>query len=97
MKRSALAAAAFAASLGTALAARSDGPNFWLLDENVLMRAKYMTHAFEPVRAVWPGFGRASFEPARAGADIPGYVERGQADGEHGFVGNVPADVEKVR
>jgi kynurenine formamidase len=62
----------------------------WAFYERVLKDAKYidLTHAFEPVQPVWPGFANARFKPARAGRRIPGYVEPGQEfDYEkHGFV-----------
>lgn len=35
----------------------------WDVYANVLKGAKYidLTHAFEPVQTVWPGFGNATF------------------------------------
>lgn len=61
----------------------------WQTYEQQLKGAKYidLTHAFEPVQPVWPGFGPASFAPTRAGKTIPGYVESGQVYTieEHGF------------
>jgi len=27
---------------------------------------------------VWPGFGNAKFKPTVAGADMPGYINKGQ-------------------
>lgn len=46
--------------------------SFWGLYESTFKSAKYvdLTHAFEPVQAVWPGFGQAKFKPAIAGADL---------------------------
>ncbi len=62
----------------------------WGVYFEVLKDAKYidLTHAFEPMQPVWPGFGRATFEPARAGKTIPGYVEAGEefTYQKHGFV-----------
>ena len=98
MKR--LSFAAMAAVLcGTASAASGENVDLWHLYENVLKRAKYidLTHAFEPVQAVWPGFGHARFKPARVGNDSPGYVQRGEVYtyADHGFVArayDLPAD-----
>ncbi|MDQ7822718.1 MAG: cyclase family protein [Candidatus Eremiobacteraeota bacterium] len=36
-----------------------------------------LTHPFNPSIPVWPGFGKAIFSPCRAGADIPGYIKKG--------------------
>jgi kynurenine formamidase len=62
----------------------------WSIYETTLKSAKHidLTHAFEPVQAVWPGFGLAKFKPATAGATIPGYVETGDVYTyeKHGFV-----------
>ncbi|MGD8388376.1 MAG: cyclase family protein, partial [Desulfobacteraceae bacterium] len=56
-----------------------------------------LTHAFEPVQAVWPGFGNAVFKPAKAGKTIEGYIEAGQefVYDKHGFVATayeIPTD-----
>jgi kynurenine formamidase len=62
----------------------------WPIYDNVFKNCKYvdLTHAFSPTIAVWPGFGNARFLPARAGADIPGYIETGQVFtyDKHGFI-----------
>ncbi|HET6518455.1 MAG TPA: cyclase family protein [Geminicoccaceae bacterium] len=62
----------------------------WRVYDEVLKGAKYidLTHAFEPVQPVWPGFGPATFKPATAGNDMPGYIEKGQefTYQDHGFV-----------
>lgn len=67
---------------------RSD--DLWAVHERVFVNAKYidLTHAFEPVQPVWPGFGRATFGPARAGAKIDGFAELGEeyTYEKHGFV-----------
>jgi kynurenine formamidase len=64
--------------------------SLWGVYFEVLKDAKYidLTHAFEPVQPVWPGFGHATFKPARAGKTIPGYVEAGEefTYQKHGFV-----------
>lgn len=68
----------------------ADEPPLWKLYEQSLKSAKYidLTHAFEPVQPVWPGFGNAAFKPAVAGQDIPGYVSKGDefTYEKHGFV-----------
>ena len=71
-------------------AAQSEMPGLWDVYEGVFKDAKYidLTHAFEPVQSVWPGFANATFKPAVAGAEIEGYVEVGQefTYEDHGFV-----------
>jgi kynurenine formamidase len=70
--------------------ARAEAPGLWDVYTNFLKDAKYidLTHAFEPVQAVWPGFGNATFKPAVAGQRIEGYVEVGEefTYDKHGFV-----------
>jgi kynurenine formamidase len=65
-------------------------PGLWGFYESALQGAKHidMTHAFAPSQPVWPGFGHAGFGPAKAGADIPGYVTKGEeyTYEKHGFV-----------
>lgn len=67
-----------------------ESPGLWAAYDSVFRNAKYidLTHAFEPVQAVWPGFGQAEFRPATAGRAIEGYVDVGQefTYEEHGFV-----------
>jgi hypothetical protein len=62
----------------------------WGVYQEVFMDAKYidLTHAFEPVQPVWPGFGQATFKPATAGNKIEGYIDVGQQFEyeKHGFV-----------
>ena len=62
----------------------------WQLYENTFKAAKYidLTHAFEPVQPVWPGFGRAVFKPAVAGQDLEGYAKKGEefTYEKHGFI-----------
>jgi kynurenine formamidase len=62
----------------------------WGVYEQQLKGAKYidLTHAFAPVQPVWPGFANATFGPATAGADISGYVAKGDVYtyAKHGFV-----------
>ena len=79
--------------------AKAEGPGLWDFYTTVLKEAKYidLTHAFEPVQAVWPGFGNAEFKPARAGQPMEGFVETGEefTYETHGFVAtayNIPTD-----
>ncbi len=62
----------------------------WEFYENTLTKAKYvdLTFAFNPTIPVWPGFGHAKFMPTKAGADIPGYVKKGDVYTykKHGFI-----------
>ncbi|MGH6859759.1 MAG: cyclase family protein, partial [Phyllobacterium sp.] len=64
--------------------------SLWSIYENTLKSAKYidLTHAFEPVQPVWPGFANARFKPSVAGRDIEGYVKAGEefTYDKHGFV-----------
>ena len=54
--------------------AYAGGPRagLWGLYFDTLKDAKYidLTHAFEPVQSVWPGFSNAKFKPAKAGRRI---------------------------
>lgn len=79
--------------------ARSQTGALWDLYETSLRSAKYvdLTHAFSPTIPVWPGFGHAQFKPAVAGADIPNYIQKGEAYtyAQHGFIAtayNLPTD-----
>jgi kynurenine formamidase len=67
---------AMAASLSSAQAQEH---YLWDFYFNALANAKYidLTHAFEPVQSVWPGFGSAKFMAASAGRPIPGLYEKG--------------------
>jgi kynurenine formamidase len=62
----------------------------WDLYANSFKTAKYvdLTHAFEPVQPVWPGFGHAKFKPAIAGADLGDYAKKGDefTYEKHGFI-----------
>ncbi len=78
---------------------KSNLPGFWGLYEDIFKNAKYidLTHAFEPVQPVWPGFGNAKFKPAVAGQDIEDYVKKGEeyTYEDHGFVATayeIPTD-----
>ena len=86
-----LRAAALGAALATAGVARAaDDTSLWTVYDQSLKPAKYidLTHAFEPVQPVWPGFANARFKPAVAGQDIEGYVKKGEefTYDKHGFV-----------
>src|SRR3546814_19413939 len=72
-----LAAAARCLMIRPALGA--DLP-LWELYESTFKSAKYidLTHAFEPVQPVWPGFGPAEFRPATAGRDLGGFAKAGE-------------------
>lgn len=87
LRTGAVAALAFCAILKPALA--EDLP-LWQLYENTFKSAKYidLTHAFEPVQPVWPGFGSAEFKPARAGRDLGDYAKKGDefTYEKHGFI-----------
>ncbi len=86
MSAAMLIAGTFASS--AALAQQSKG--LWPVYEQSIKAAKHidLTHAFAPVQPVWPGFGHAEFKPTVAGADIAGYVQKGEeyTYGKHGFV-----------
>lgn len=64
--------------------------DLWSLYETELRHCKYvdLTHAFSPTIAVWPGFGNAVFKPAVAGANMPGYINKGEqfTYERHGFI-----------
>lgn len=82
-----------------AAAGNNDPPGLWGVYQDIFKDAKYidLTHAFEPVQAVWPGFGNAVFKPAKAGKTIEGYIEAGQefVYDKHGFVATayeIPTD-----
>jgi kynurenine formamidase len=90
MKRVALLIAVvvgFSLAAGPAVAGQTD---LWGLYDKVLKNCKYvdLTFAFSPTIPVWPGFSQAKFKAARAGADIPKYVKKGQVYTykEHGFI-----------
>ncbi|MBF2046009.1 MAG: cyclase family protein [Leptolyngbya sp. IPPAS B-1204] len=70
--------------------AKSQSNALWQVYETSLKSAKYvdLTHAFSPTIPVWQGFGKATFKPAVAGAEIPDYVKVGEeyTYGTHGFI-----------
>ncbi len=87
LRTAAVAAAAIGLLASPALA--EDHP-LWQLYENTFKSAKYidLTHAFEPVQPVWPGFGAAEFRPATAGQDLGDYAKKGDefTYEKHGFI-----------
>jgi len=79
--------------------AGSTETDLWSLYDSVFKKCKYvdLTFAFNPTIPVWPGFGNAEFKPAVAGADMPGYIAKGQefTYAKHGFIAtayNLPTD-----
>ena len=80
-------AVGFSLAAGPAAAGQTD---LWGFYNKVLKKCKYvdLTFAFSPTIPVWPGFGQAQFKAARAGADIPNYVKKGQVYTykKHGFI-----------
>lgn len=62
----------------------------WDLYQQSFVAAKYidLTHAFEPVQPVWPGFGQAKFKAAVAGQDLGDYAKVGEefTYEKHGFI-----------
>ena len=85
--------AAAAAALVTACASpqgKQESHSFWDLYESNFKTAKYvdLTHAFEPIMPVWPGFGPATFKPAVAGSDLGDFAKEGEAFTyeKHGFI-----------
>lgn len=82
-----------AALLGLGVAAAplaAEDLSLWKVYETSLRQARYidLTHAFQPVQPVWPGFATADFEAAKAARTIPGFVEAGEVFTyeKHGFV-----------
>ena len=76
-----------------------DDTNLWKIYDSVFKKCKYvdLTHAFGPKISVWPGFGNATFKPTTAGADMPGYINKGEefTYKQHGFIATsyeIPTD-----
>jgi kynurenine formamidase len=82
--------AAAALMLSLPQSAPAEENPLWDIYANTLKTAKYvdLTHAFEPVMAVWPGFGHAVFKPAVAGQDLGDYAKKGDefTYEKHGFI-----------
>jgi kynurenine formamidase len=81
------------AAIGLAVArpaSAQEAHPLWDLYANSFKTAKYvdLTHAFEPVQPVWPGFGHAVFKGAVAGADLGDYAKKGDefTYEKHGFI-----------
>lgn len=70
-------------------AAHAQDEGLWGVYNNALKGAKYidLTHVIAPNIPVWYGFGPSKFTPTQAGADIEGYVKKGDAYSyeKHGF------------
>jgi kynurenine formamidase len=90
-KNNSMIAAAYAvvalAALSVPGAAQDQG--LWKVYNDSLKGAKYvdLTHTIKPNIPVWIGFGGSTFSPAKAGADIEGYVKTGEVFTfeKHGF------------
>jgi kynurenine formamidase len=82
--------AAAAVMAAAAPLAAQEPPGLWGAYDELFRTAKYidLTHAFEPVQAVWPGFGQAEFRAAVAGQPLEGYAAVGDefTYEQHGFV-----------
>jgi len=69
--------------------ARAEDRGLWAVYETSLKGAKYvdLTHTITPTIPVWAGFAESTFAPARTGADIEGYVKKGEVYTykKHGF------------
>ena len=52
----------------------------WQTFDDVFQGAKYidLTHAFEPVQPVWPGFGQCGSRRARPAGDPGDYAAKGE-------------------
>jgi kynurenine formamidase len=78
---------------------KAEEMSLWDVYNKYLMKCKYvdLTHAFSPTIPVWPGFGNARFEAAKAGADLGDYASIGDVYtyAQHGFVASaywIPTD-----
>ena len=67
----------------------ADGDGLWPVYQSALKNAKYvdLTHTITPAIPVWAGFAASSFGPAKAGKDIKGFAQKGDAYTyqKHGF------------
>ncbi|MGH6928119.1 MAG: cyclase family protein, partial [Dongiaceae bacterium] len=85
-----LAAVAVVGLAAAPAASAQEAHPLWDLYTNSFKTAKYvdLTHAFEPVQPVWPGFGHAVFKGAVAGADLGDYAKKGDefTYEKHGFI-----------
>ncbi len=85
-----LAAVAAVGLAAAPAASAQEAHPLWDLYTNSFKTAKYvdLTHAFEPVQPVWPGFGHAVFKPAVAGRDLGDYAKKGDefTYEKHGFI-----------
>ena len=69
---------------------QAQNTNLWQIYDTAFKSAKYvdLTHSFNPTIPVWPGFSKAVFQPAVAGADLPDYINKGEeyTYPDHGFI-----------
>jgi kynurenine formamidase len=76
--------------IATLASLKAEEMSLWDMYNKYLTKCKYvdLTHAFTPTIPVWPGFGNARFEACKAGADIEGYVKKGDVYTykQHGFI-----------
>jgi kynurenine formamidase len=90
MKKIALRVISAFCFVNTLIYADSTHTNLWNAYFNIFKDAKYidLTHSFEPVQPVWPGFGNAKFLPSVAGNTIEGYINKGEefTYEKHGFI-----------
>lgn len=79
MKRFLLALAVFTAVIGSIQCTYGE-ESLWDVYQSLFFKCRYvdLTHSFSPTTPVWEGFGQATFRPCTAGADMPGYVKRGE-------------------
>ena len=77
------------AIIGPSAGRAAEGDGLWPVYEQSLKGAKYvdLTHTITPKIPVWAGFGASTFAPAKAGADIEGFVKTGEVYtyAKHGF------------
>ncbi len=66
--------------LSTGVACGDEQYGLWGTWQTSFSRCKFvaLTHVFNPTTPVWQGFGHARFGPCTAGADLPGYISRGE-------------------
>jgi hypothetical protein len=67
----------------------AESNSLWSVYDQALKGAKYvdLTHMITPNIPVWAGFAESTFAPAKAGADIEGFVKKGEVYtyAKHGF------------
>lgn len=77
------------ATVSFATLSAAEEPGLWQVYNDSFKSAKYvdLTHTITPDIPVWSGFAESTFAPAKAGADIKGYVAKGNTYTyeKHGF------------